>query len=121
MRSTIITAAIFTVAAGTAFAQIDNQTHDPADLGATHSPPISEPAPTTEVAPSSILDEAAPAHAVTPITTEEQAKAKFEGEGYTEISGLMKDESGMWMASAMKDGKPVQLSLNDQGNIAVLN
>jgi len=90
-------------------------------LGANHSPPISEPAPTTEVAPS-IPDEAAPAvHAETPVLTEEQAKAKIEGEGYTEVSGLMKDEGGMWTATAMKDGKPVQLSLNDQGNIAITN
>lgn len=121
MRSTIITAAIFTVAASTSFAQIDNQPLDPAGSGATHSPPISELAPTTEVTPS-IHDEVAPAlHAETLITTEEQATAKIEGEGYTQISGLMKDGNGMWTATAMKDGKPVQLSLNDQGNIAVLN
>ena len=74
-----------------------------------------------EVAPS-LPDEAASAvHAETLITTEEQATAKIEGEGYTQISGLMKDENGMWTAAAMKDGKPVQLSLDDQGNISVLN
>ena len=121
MRSTIITAAIFTVAAGTCFAQIDSQPHEPADLDASQSAPISEPGPTTEVA-SSIHDEAAPAlHAGTPIMTEEQATAKIEGEGYTQVSGLMQNENGTWTATAMKDGKPVQLSLSEQGNISVLN
>ena len=119
MRTTIITAAIFSLAASTSFAQIDIP-HDPAaDFDASHSPPIAEPAPTTEVAPSP--PDGAALHVETLITTEDQAKAKIEGEGYTEISGLMKDEYGMWTATAMKDGKPVQLSLNDQGNISVLN
>jgi len=56
------------------------------------------------------------------VLTEEQAKAKIEGEGYTEVSGLKKDDDkGMWTATAMKDGKPVQLSLNAEGHIAVVN
>ena len=121
MRSTIITAAIFTLAAGTAFAQIENQS--PAELEATqdaHNPPISEPATAAPEAAHENPDPTPGLAESSPIT-EEQAKAKIEAEGYSEISALMKDENGMWTASAMKDGKPVQLSLNEQGNIAVLN
>ena len=112
MRSLIVTAAIFSLAAGVAFAQSDKQ---PSELGATQHPPIhSEPAtPPTTAAPK-LPDAAA-------VLTEEQAKAKIESEGYTEISGLKKDEKGMWTATAMKEGKPVQLSLNEEGQIAVVN
>ena len=121
MRSMVITAAIFALTAGTSLAQVDNQ--PPADLEATHeghSPAFSEPAPS---APEAVQEnhDSAPALADSAPITEEQAKAKIEGEGFTEISALKMDENGMWTASAMKDGKPVQLSLNEQGNITVIN
>ena len=53
--------------------------------------------------------------------TEEQAKAKLESEGFMDVAGLKKDEMGLWTASAMKEGKPVQLSLDDQGRITIIN
>ena len=113
MRSAIVIAAIVSLTAGAALAQQESQ---PSELGAIQQPPIhSEPAPP--------LTTAAPAlPAASPVLTEEQAKAKIEGEGYTEVSGLKKDDDkGMWTATAMKDGKPVQLSLNAEGHIAVVN
>ena len=120
MRSMVITAAIFALTAGTALAQVENQapaeeaTHD------AHSAPISEPAPAAPEAAQENHD-SAPALAESAMITEEQAKAKIEGEGYTEISALKMDEMGMWTASAMKDGQQVKLSLNEQGNITVIN
>ncbi len=49
--------------------------------------------------------------------TEEQAKTCLTEAGYTDVTGLMKDDKGVWQAKASKDGKPVSLALDYQGNI----
>jgi hypothetical protein len=122
MRSTIAVVAIVSFAAGTAFAQ---QESPPSELGATHPPIHVESAPpATADAPK--LPDPAPVisseeQAKVKIESEEQAKAKIESEGYTEVSALKQDDKGMWTATAMKDGKPVQLSLNAEGQLSILN
>jgi hypothetical protein len=129
MRAAISTAAILSLVAGTAFAQIEQ----PSELGSARSPPIqSEPAappvsasPETAPPASASPESAPPASPESlesaPMLTEDQAKAKLESEGFMDVSGLRKDEMGLWTASAMKEGKPVQLSLDDQGHIMILN
>ena len=148
MRSkTIFTAAVLSLAAGFAYAQADNG--KPAELKDSLHPPIhseelaspqtpASPAPVAEApaspapaapvvqseepgstkAPAASADAKANAAA---LLTEDQAKAKIESEGFTQISGLKKDAKGMWTASAMKEGKSVQLSLDTQGHIALTN
>ena len=123
MRAVIALAAIATFAAGTAFAQ---QEAPPSELAAAQHPPIhvQEAPPATADAPK--LPDAAPVinseeQAATKIESEDQAKAKIESEGYTEVSGLKQDTRGMWTASVMKDGKPVQLSLNAEGQLSIVN
>ncbi|WP_457584520.1 PepSY domain-containing protein [Ensifer canadensis] len=49
--------------------------------------------------------------------TEEQARARLEENGYTSVTGLKLDDKGIWQASATKDGKPVTVTLDYQGNI----
>lgn len=49
--------------------------------------------------------------------TEDQAKARIGDAGYTGISDLALDDTGVWRAKAIKDGKPVVVSLDYQGNI----
>jgi hypothetical protein len=108
MRSAIIIAAVVSLAAGTSYAQYG------AAPGTTPRPPAqSEPAPSA--AGKSALPSAGPA------LTEAQAKSRIEGAGYTRVSELKKDSTGAWNAKAMKDGKPVQLSLDVQGRVTVLN
>lgn len=125
MRSVIVMAAIVTFAAGTAFAQ--QETSPPSELGAAHHPPIQvQEAPPPSTADTPKLPDAAPVigseeRAPAKIESEEQAKAKIESEGYTGVSELKQDNRGMWTATAMKDGKPVQLSLNAEGQLSVLN
>jgi ABC-type nitrate/sulfonate/bicarbonate transport system substrate-binding protein len=46
-----------------------------------------------------------------------QAKKRLEDHGYTEVSALAKDSNSIWRGHAMKDGKPVDVSLDYQGNI----
>ena len=49
--------------------------------------------------------------------TESQAKARIEANGFTNVSGLRKDEGSIWRGTAMKDGKSVSIALDYQGNI----
>ena len=49
--------------------------------------------------------------------TEGQAKSKIESSGYSNVSGLQKDDSGVWRGKAQKDGRSVDVSLDFQGNV----
>jgi hypothetical protein len=111
MRSAIVVASIISLTVGSAFAQQEGQ---PSELQATQPPIYSEPATPPTTATPAIPD-------ASPMLTEEQAKAKIEAGGYTEVSDLKHDEQGMWTATAMKEGKPVQLSLDTHGQLSVLN
>jgi hypothetical protein len=51
--------------------------------------------------------------------TEDQAKSRIEEAGYTDVSGLKLDDQGIWRATASKDGKPGNVSLDFQGNITL--
>jgi len=124
MRSLIAMTAIVTFAAGTAFAQ---QESPPSELGAAQHPSIQiDPATPPASADVPSLPGAAPVinseeQAAVKIESEAQAKAKIESEGYTEVSELKQGNDGMWTATAMKGGQPVQLSLNIEGQLSVLN
>lgn len=49
--------------------------------------------------------------------TESQARSRLEADGYTEISGLTKDDQSIWRGKAAKGGTPVNVALDYQGNI----
>jgi hypothetical protein len=49
--------------------------------------------------------------------TEGEAKSRIEKAGFSNISGLKKDDSGVWRGKAMKDGQSVDVSLDYQGNV----
>lgn len=49
--------------------------------------------------------------------TEGQAKSRIEDRGFSEISDLKLDNSGVWRAKATKDGKTVTVALDYQGNV----
>jgi hypothetical protein len=49
--------------------------------------------------------------------TEGQAKSRIEDAGFSNVSGLQKDDSGVWRAKASKDGKQNEVSLDFQGNV----
>jgi hypothetical protein len=49
--------------------------------------------------------------------TEGQAKSRIESNGYTNVSGLKKDDQGVWRGKAQKDGKTTDVSLDFQGNV----
>ena len=49
--------------------------------------------------------------------TEGEAKSRIESNGFSDVSGLAKDDDGVWRGKAMKDGKRVEVSLDYQGNV----
>ena len=49
--------------------------------------------------------------------TEGQAKSRFENNGFTNVTGLKKDDNGVWRGTAQKDGKSQSVSLDYQGNV----
>ncbi|MGO4843252.1 hypothetical protein AB4144_64355, partial [Rhizobiaceae sp. 2RAB30] len=49
--------------------------------------------------------------------TEAQAKSQIEDAGYSNVSGLAKDDNGIWRGQAQKDGKSLSVALDYQGNI----
>ena len=49
--------------------------------------------------------------------TQGQAQSRIESKGYTNVSGLKKDDKGVWRGTAMRDGKSVDVSLDFEGNV----
>ena len=49
--------------------------------------------------------------------TEAQAKAQIEKAGFTQVTGLRKDDQGIWRGSAMQGGKQLTVSLDFRGNV----
>jgi hypothetical protein len=47
--------------------------------------------------------------------TEEQARVHLAHLGYTSISGLTKDQNGVWRGSATKDGKTFAVGVDIKG------
>ncbi len=49
--------------------------------------------------------------------TESQAQARIEDKGFSTVTDLRKDDAGVWRATATKDGKQHNVSLDFQGNV----
>jgi hypothetical protein len=49
--------------------------------------------------------------------TADQAKVQIEAQGYSNVSGLRKDLKGVWRGKAVKDGLPVNMTLDVDGNV----
>jgi hypothetical protein len=49
--------------------------------------------------------------------TESQARSRIEDRGFTNVSGLKKDDQGIWRGTATKDGKAVAVALDYKGNV----
>ncbi len=49
--------------------------------------------------------------------TEGQARKRMAKAGYTQIGALTKDKDGVWMGTAMQNGKSVNVGLDYKGNV----
>ena len=85
----------------------------PAALAQPANPKANTPAVNT---PNSPPNPGAPVAGANSFT-EGQAKSRIESTGYTNVSGLRKDDQGVWRGRAMKDGRSVNVSLDFQGNV----
>jgi len=98
----ILTVAFALGLAGSAYAQTPGVNPDPQTPAVT----------TTESAPATNE----PAKGANSFT-EAQAKTRIEGMGFTDVTGLTKDDDGIWRGKAMKDGTSHDVALDYQGNV----
>ena len=49
--------------------------------------------------------------------TQGEAKSRIEKLGFSDVTGLTKDDNGVWRGQAMKDGRQIEVSLDYQGNV----
>ena len=77
------------------------------------NPDADTPAVTT---PSTPKNPNAPVEGATSFT-QGQAQARIEKEGYANVSGLTKDDKGVWRGTAMKGGQKINVSVDFQGNV----
>jgi hypothetical protein len=105
MRKTLFTAIVVAVAFP-AFAQ-----QQPA------RPPASRDANTPAVnTPNSPPNPGAPVAGANSFTAG-QAKSRIEQKGFKNVSGLKKDDAGVWRGKASQGGKTVNVSVDFQGNV----
>ena len=102
MRNSLVAAAIFTVIAGSAMAQ-------------SQTPPAQN-GPQNGAINSKDQQVNAPVKGRNSFT-EGEAKSRIEKAGFANVSGLKKDDSGVWRGTAVKDGQSVDVSLDYQGNV----
>jgi hypothetical protein len=49
--------------------------------------------------------------------TEGQARSRIEAKGFENVSGLQKDDAGVWRGKASQGGKTINVSVDFQGNV----
>ena len=49
--------------------------------------------------------------------TEGQARSRIQEKGFKDVSGLKKDDAGVWRGKANQNGKAVNVSVDFQGNV----
>jgi opacity protein-like surface antigen len=103
MRKIIAASAVLALLAGTALAQ---QPAPPAANGPQNGAINSSDKPST----------AAPVAGRNSFT-EGEAKSRIEAKGFSNLTDLKKDDSGVWRGQAKQSGKSVTVSLDYQGNI----
>ncbi|RDJ21651.1 PepSY domain-containing protein [Bosea caraganae] len=81
-------------------------------LGAIAQTSTTSPMP----APKAEADKNAPLPGANSFT-EGQAKSRLEANGYSNVTGLKKDDSGVWKGSATQAGATVNVSVDYRGNI----
>jgi len=82
------------------------------------NPPAAKSGDTPAIATPGEQNPAAPVQGENSFT-EDQAKNRMADAGYSDITDLKLDDTGVWRAKAKKDGKAVVVSLDYQGNIVI--
>jgi hypothetical protein len=84
---------------------------------AAQQQPANPNAPTPAiVTPSMTAPSSGPAAGANSFT-EGQAQSRLETNGFSNVTGLSKDNQGVWRGKAMKSGQIVDVSVDYQGNV----
>ena len=78
-----------------------------------NAPSSSTASGTTNIVAASALEKGANSF------TEDQARARLEGAGLTNVTELKKDDDGIWRGKATRDGKSVTVAFDYKGNVAI--
>ena len=85
---------------------------------ATTPPPAATAPPKPITGPSvTVPPNSAASSAGAGSVSEAQARSRLEARGFSDISNLQKDAQSMWRGTAIKDGKPVRVAVDGQGNV----
>jgi hypothetical protein len=84
---------------------------------AANEPCSTTTTPYTSTSAAPAKEPAATPHAAARAYTEDQAKAQIEAKGYSRVSRLQKDAEGFWHGKAEKDGLPVNVTLDENGDV----
>jgi hypothetical protein len=103
MRKTLIVGVTLALMCGSALAQ-------------TQAPPAQQGPGNRAVNTEGTNNSSAPVAGANSFT-EGQAKSRIEAGGYSNVTELKKDDSGVWRGKGMKDGKSVTVSVDFQGNV----
>ena len=103
MRKTLIVGVTLALMCGSALAQ-------------TQAPPAQQGPENRAVNTEGTNNSSAPVAGANSFT-EGQAKSRIEAGGYSNVTELKKDDSGVWRGKGMKDGKSVTVSVDFQGNV----
>jgi hypothetical protein len=83
----------------------------------TGYPSYSATAPNPPTASEGASPNAAGVETSAHIFTADQAKSRIEAKGYANVSRPQKAADGRWHSKALKDGKPVNVTLDPQNNV----
>jgi periplasmic protein CpxP/Spy len=73
--------------------------------------------PSTQNSPPPSKPATAVQHSTERAFTADQAKSQIEAEGYSNVSALRKDNRGIWRGKAVKEGLPVNVTIDAEGKI----
>jgi hypothetical protein len=108
MRRIVATALVIGMAAaGAASAQTAPSTSSNSNQSTTGTSTVPGSSPQTAAAPVAGANS----------FTESQARSRIEDSGYADVTGLAKDDQGIWRGKAMKGGSSVDVSIDFQGNV----
>jgi hypothetical protein len=85
-------------------------------LGALASPALAQSTTSPLPAPRAPVDTAAPLPGANSFT-EMQARQRAEEAGFSNVTGLVKDDQGIWRGSAMRAGAQQQIAIDYRGNV----
>jgi hypothetical protein len=95
-----------------------NAPRSPCYSAATPSEPCSTTTtPDSRTSPAPALRAPTTAQASVRAFTKDQAKSQIEAKGYSNVSGLRKDAEGIWRGNAERDGLPINVTLEVNGNV----